>query len=217
MTPEEFYAIGRANDERKYREFWAVKSEKEAHDKILEAEDWDSYTKRTIEDILTPKVKDLCRERVSCLEIGCGMGRLMKAMTTKFREVHGIDMSREMLEYLNVYLKDEDRCYAVLCDGQTIPYAEEYFDLVYSVIVFQHIPYRDMIQSYIREIKRVLQPEGVCRIQTHKGMAPGLFHNFHGHLYPDLHTFASEFTDAGLNVIEMDEVDNAYLWITAQK
>jgi SAM-dependent methyltransferase len=207
-------------DEQKYREFWSPKSFKEAHDKILEADDWDSYTQRTISDIITDKVKSIqtYAPATTALEIGCGVGRLMKAMTKHFDYVFGVDISAEMVAMSKEYLAVmEDACLTSVCDGKTIPYRDNTFEFIYSVIVFQHIPYRDMIQNYIREIKRTLRDGGMCRIQTHKGFAPGRFANFHGHFYPDIHSFAQEFTDAGLKVIEQDEVDNCYLWITAQK
>jgi ubiquinone/menaquinone biosynthesis C-methylase UbiE len=39
------------------------------------------------------------------------------------------------------------------------------FDLVYSYIVFQHIPEEAVIESYLREISRVLKPGGRAALQ----------------------------------------------------
>lgn len=205
-------------DEQRYREFWSPKTFKEAHDLILEPDNWDDYTERTMKDILTPVViRELQNEEAhAALEIGCGVGRLMKPMANHFDHVCGIDISQEMVDMSKDYLLDCDNCVTTACDGKSIPFRNDYFFLVYSVIVFQHIPYRDMIQSYVTEIKRVLVPGGVCRIQTHKGTSPGRFAQFHGYFYRNADTFAKEFTDAGLNVIEKEEKDQ-YIWITAQK
>src|SRR6202035_5718450 len=37
------------------------------------------------------------RGRDAALEIGCGPGRLMRPMSRHFREIHGVDVSEEMV------------------------------------------------------------------------------------------------------------------------
>jgi SAM-dependent methyltransferase len=39
-------------------------------------------------------------------------------------------------------------------------------DFAFSYIVFQHIPSRDVIQSYVREVYRLLRPGGLFKFQV---------------------------------------------------
>ena len=42
------------------------------------------------------------------------------------------------------------------CDLSVVPPLE--FDFAYSAIVFQHIPSREIIENYVREVHRLLRP-----------------------------------------------------------
>src|SRR5712672_1421147 len=50
-------------------------------------------------------------------------------------------------------------------------YRDEFFDFVYSYAVFQHIPSRDVVFSYLTEARRVLKPGGILRCQIN-GLPP---------------------------------------------
>ena len=41
------------------------------------------------------------------------------------------------------------------------------FDFAYSEIVFQHIPNRDVIENYVREVNRLLRPGALFKFQLH--------------------------------------------------
>ena len=40
------------------------------------------------------------------------------------------------------------------------------FDFAFSSIVFQHIPSRDMIENYVREVHRLLRPGALFKFQV---------------------------------------------------
>jgi SAM-dependent methyltransferase len=40
------------------------------------------------------------------------------------------------------------------------------FDFAFSCIVFQHIPSREIIENYVREVHRVLRPGGLFKFQV---------------------------------------------------
>jgi SAM-dependent methyltransferase len=102
----------------------------------------------------------------SALEIGCGPGRLMRAMSRHFGEIHGVDISDEMVRLANVQLRDLPHAHAhVTPDSSLNMFAEGSLDFVYSYIVFQHIPSRDVVLNYLREAGRVLKPGGILRCQ----------------------------------------------------
>jgi ubiquinone/menaquinone biosynthesis C-methylase UbiE len=203
-------------DYHKYRKFWEPADFTEARKLILDANNWDDFTIDTFKMLLTPEVDALLPTYGSALEIGCGVGRLMYPMASVFNEVLGIDISEGMVRLSKDYLAKLKNVLTILCDGETFPVQSNSMQFVYSVICFQHIPYKRMIQTYLKETHRVLQIDGVARIQTHKGTGTGAFNEWVGHFYPSIDSFADEFTNAGLTVVEKDEIGD-YLWITAVK
>lgn len=99
------------------------------------------------------------------LEIGCGLGRVVKALADRFDRVIGIDISPEMLERARE-LVDEPRIDLRLGDGRSLAGVEDAsVDLVLSFTVLQHIPDPRVIEDYLREAGRVLRPGGVLVFQ----------------------------------------------------
>jgi SAM-dependent methyltransferase len=100
------------------------------------------------------------------LEIGCGPGRLMKPMSRQFGEIHGVDVSDEMIARARENLRGIPHAHPHATSGADLaPFADDSFDLVYSYAVFQHIPSRDVVMQYLREANRVLKPGGLLRCQ----------------------------------------------------
>jgi SAM-dependent methyltransferase len=106
------------------------------------------------------------------LEIGCGPGRLMRPMSRHFGEIHGVDISDEMIRLAEQQLKDIPHAHVhVTPDSSLSMFDVGFFDFVYSYIVFQHIPDRDVVLNYLRETGRVLKPGGILRCQL-RGTPP---------------------------------------------
>jgi SAM-dependent methyltransferase len=100
------------------------------------------------------------------LEIGCGPGRLMRPMSRHFGEIHGIDVSDEMIRRAEANLRDIPHAHPHHTSGADLaPFADESFDFVYSYAVFQHIPSLDVVMNYLGEARRVLKPGGLLRVQ----------------------------------------------------
>lgn len=103
---------------------------------------------------------DLCLKDIgymagTTLEIGCGVGRLMK------RGDYGIDISLGML---GIAKRRKPECtFAHTVDG-VIPFNNNTFDNVYCYLVFQHLK-PDSIQSYMNETYRVLKLGGKFTFQ----------------------------------------------------
>ena len=148
----------------------------------------------------------------SILEIGCGIGRLTEAIAENAPacQLHGIDISEEMLKLTPKLTKVKYN----LCDGIKIPYADESFDSVYSMLTFQHIDDTAM-QRYIKETYRVLKDNGVFRFQ----FVEGAEHNGlvdHNHQYPDVKLWLQ---DNGFEVADFHPglIHPQWAWITAVK
>lgn len=102
----------------------------------------------------------------TCLEIGCGLGRLMKPISARCRKIIGVDISPKMVAYSKSYLCDNPNVEIHLNDGTDLAMVDtSSVDLVYSVLVFQHLTTEEVVDSYLSEISRVLKRGGCCRIQ----------------------------------------------------
>ncbi len=105
-------------------------------------------------------------KRERALEIGCGPGRLMRPMSRHFVEIHGVDVSDEMIALAKQKLADIPNAHPHATDGASLrQFEDESFDFVYSYAVFQHIPSRDVVFEYLRETHRVLKTGGLARLQ----------------------------------------------------
>jgi ubiquinone/menaquinone biosynthesis C-methylase UbiE len=93
------------------------------------------------------------------LEYGCGVGRLMEALSRRFGKIHGIDISDEMVKLGRQRLQGSQFSFHVLENGD-LPFPDGCFDLVYSMHVFQHMP-KSSFRSIMPEIARVLKPDGL--------------------------------------------------------
>jgi len=101
------------------------------------------------------------------LEIGCGVGRMTRWFAESFGEVHGIDIAPEMISQAHLRLAGHPNIRLHTGSGfdlQALPDAS--FDLVFSYIVFQHIPSATVIRNYVREAARVLKPQGAFKFQV---------------------------------------------------
>lgn len=111
------------------------------------------------------------RSQWKALEIGCGPGRLMRPLSRYFAEIHGVDVSDEMIALARQRLRDIPNAHPHVSDGASLAeFPDGWFDFVYSYAVFQHVPSRDVIAAYMRETHRVLKAGGFARLQFN-GMA----------------------------------------------
>ena len=106
------------------------------------------------------------------LEVGCGLGRLMLPMSRHFGEIHGVDVSDQMVSQARIRLQAIHHAYVHVTSGSDLRiFDNSYFDYIYSYIVFQHIPDKDIVLNYLLESKRVLKPGGVLCCQL-RGCSP---------------------------------------------
>ncbi len=101
------------------------------------------------------------------LEIGCGAGRLTRALSNVFGEVHAVDVSGEMVARARQAVADRSTVYVYKNNGYdlgVVPRLE--FDFAYSAVVFQHIPSHEVIENYVREVHRLLRPGALFKFQV---------------------------------------------------
>lgn len=102
------------------------------------------------------------------LEIGCGAGRVTRALSETFGEVHGIDVSGEMIARARESLKDRPNVHLYQNNGTDLSVVPDglVFDFAFSAIVFQHIPSREVIENYVREVHGLLRPGALFKFQV---------------------------------------------------
>ena len=107
------------------------------------------------------------------LEIGCGIGRLLRPMAGRFAEVHGVDISAEMVKRGRAGLSDLSNVHLQQTDGSLAAFPDQYFDFCYSWRVFLHVPRKEFVLQYFQEAARVLKPGGVFRFDVAKDDGEG--------------------------------------------
>jgi ubiquinone/menaquinone biosynthesis C-methylase UbiE len=169
--------ITREQQLEKMRQDWDQRARENARYYVATGqEDWTdqeffaSGEKAISEDILTDMI-NICQgkepKQMRVLEIGCGAGRLTRGLSSLFGEVHAVDVSGEMIARARQALADRPNAHVYQnngCDLAVIP--ELGFDFAYSAIVFQHIPSREIIESYVREVGRLLRPGTLFKFQA---------------------------------------------------
>jgi ubiquinone/menaquinone biosynthesis C-methylase UbiE len=101
------------------------------------------------------------------LEIGCGAGRVTRALAALFGEVHAVDISGEMVRRAREVLACCPNAHVYQNNGYDLSVLPDLvFDFAFSTIVFQHIPSVAVIESYLREVHRVLRPGALFRCEV---------------------------------------------------
>src|SRR5260370_329103 len=146
------------------------------------------------------------------LEIGCGPGRLMKHLSRHFGEIYGVDVSDEMIRIASQRLRDIPNARVEATNGATLAqFAAESIDFIYSYAVFQHIPSRDVVLSYMHEANRVLKPGGIFRAQFN-----GLPHDYTPDTWSGVTFSATDirlFTrENNFSLLALEGVDTQSMW-----
>lgn len=180
--------------------------------------------------------------KMTALEIGCGPGRLMLPLSREFGQLYGVDVSKEMVAIAKRNLAEAPNAEPRVATGVDLAgFDDESIDFVYSYAVFQHIPEREFVLSYLRDAVRVLQPGGLLKLQLNSlpragnpvlepvagwslragappraatlGAAADTWSgcSFQGE---ELAAFCAEH---GLQLLALEGFDTQYLWMTARK
>jgi ubiquinone/menaquinone biosynthesis C-methylase UbiE len=96
------------------------------------------------------------------LDIGCGSGHGSNTLAPKFKEVYGVDISNEAIQYAKDNWQLPNIKFST-GDSLNIPFPENQFDVVVAFEVFEHL---SDWRKFLSEIKRVLKPNGLVYIST---------------------------------------------------
>ncbi len=109
--------------------------------------------------------------RGASLELGCGVGRITRALSPFFARSVGVDISSAMIDRAREMNADRPSCEWVVNHAPDLgAFGDREFDLVVSFIVLQHVPDRAVISSYLRDMARILAPGGAMVVQMPASM-----------------------------------------------
>lgn len=161
----------------KMREDWDARARENAKHYVQTAKtDWtDEAFYASGEQTVTEEIKtdmiNICQgkdpKQMRVLEIGCGAGRVTRALANLFGEVYAVDVSGEMIEQARLGLKDHPNAHVFQNNGKDLSVIPDFgFDFAFSTIVFQHIPSKEVIETYVREVHRLLRPGALFKFQV---------------------------------------------------
>jgi ubiquinone/menaquinone biosynthesis C-methylase UbiE len=152
-------------DERARRDaFLYIASWRKDWDKVSFFESGEQDYLRLVHSILQklrfdPASKDMA-------ELGCGAGRMTRSFAQRFQSVFAVDISAEMQSRAKEYLRSFSNIRWVLSSGETFSGIESSsVDFVFSYLVLQHMPSKEVVCSSIREMMRILRPGGAFLFQ----------------------------------------------------
>ena len=106
------------------------------------------------------------------LDLGCGWGRVLKPVMDRGADAIGFDISQKMLVLAREHLKKKGQSHVLVRgDGTALPFRENSFDMVYSLLVLQHLSKKNGLEVF-REINRVLKPDSPAYIRVPGRFAP---------------------------------------------
>ncbi|WP_447970077.1 methyltransferase domain-containing protein [Nitrospira sp. M1] len=138
------------------------------------------------------------------LDIGCGIGRVLKPLSCSFHKLMGIDVSAEMIMKSKAWLRDIPNAATFETSGvdlKLFPY--RHFDFVYSYVAFQHMP-RPVFDRYLEEINRVLKKQGLLVFQIPIGNQPDApMEDTIAVRFYDYHELNKKLQDRGFELLEV--------------
>jgi cyclopropane fatty-acyl-phospholipid synthase-like methyltransferase len=128
--------------------------------------------RRTVSEEILTDMTNICQGKLPgemrVLEIGCGAGRVTRALAELFGEVYAVDVSGEMVARAQSALASRPNAHVFQNNGMdlTVLPDDQPYDFAFSGIVFQHIPSKAVIENYVREVARLLRPGALFKFQV---------------------------------------------------
>lgn len=103
--------------------------------------------------------------RGTCVEVGCGPGRMTGVLAERFDRVVAVDVSNGMLERARAAVAAPNVDFRLVSGDRLDSVEGGIADTLVCYLVLQHLPERRVVLSYLREFGRVLSPGGSAFVQ----------------------------------------------------
>ena len=110
----------------------------------------------------------------TCVEVGCGPGRMTAALAARFDRVVAVDVSPAMIERARGAVRDDNVEFRVVSGERLDGVEDASADALVCYLVLQHLPSAAFVRRYLREFRRVLAEGGEAFVQV-PVLRPGLW------------------------------------------
>ena len=106
---------------------------------------------------------ELCLEECTggerILEIGFGSGVTFPSLSSRYREIHGLDLAADTTKAHDLFERLGIETHLKNGNVLSMPYPNDHFDTVLLISILEHLKPHELEQAFA-EIKRVLRPGG---------------------------------------------------------
>jgi len=97
---------------------------------------------------LWPEFEELKKYiKADVLDLGCGNGRLFELFKNKNVKYIGVDFSEKLIEKARAKYGDHFQ----VADIFSLPFSDNYFDSIWAIAVFHHIPSQELRLKALKE------------------------------------------------------------------
>jgi len=134
---------------------------------------------KKIEKIISIYLNILEPKNIRILDIGCGTGEIISYFNKNNNDIYAVDVRNR----INKKLKIKN---FTIVDSELLPFDDNFFDVIISNHVIEHILEQD---THMQEIRRCLKENGICYYAT-----PNKFFPIEPHYnIPLIHYFGNNF------------------------
>jgi len=139
---------------KEHAEYLLVKTRKDYN---LIADDFSS-TRNEAWDEMFFLFENYLKPRDKVLDLGCGNGRWFKLFKTYNIDYIGVDSSVKLID---IAQKNNPEAKFQIEEGLELSFPDNFFDKIYCIAVFHHIPSKELRLKFLEETKRILKPGGI--------------------------------------------------------
>jgi SAM-dependent methyltransferase len=101
----------------------------------------------------------------TCVEVGCGPGRMTAGLAERFDRVLAVDVSQAMLDRARATVHKPNVAFRLVSGEALDGLADASADVLVCYLVLQHLPRRTLVERYLAEFGRVLAATGEAFVQ----------------------------------------------------
>lgn len=142
---------------------WSVQQSEEASVALYSLGNPTLLERATLEIIAQLERWNVIGRDRTVLDLGCGIGRIAAELGPRTRDVHGIDVSREMINIALRRCEPFTNVHLLKSSGHDLrEFVDESFDTAIAVDTFPYLNQSGiaLVEAYFDEVERVLKPKG---------------------------------------------------------